>query len=285
MTPAAPRRRRSPFAPQVLPDGHRHFSHRAVLARRAVLGGLLLSGVGGGVVLARPAGEDPETVAATGPAPVPPSAPPDPPQPVAPVQTQPTAVEGPSRTAADSPWVVVNKQHPLQPREYAPALAVVGGAEVAAVIAPDLRALLGDAERDGVVLGVASGYRSYERQRAVHENAVRRDGLDAAESLSARPGYSEHQTGLAVDFSGRTRPRCLLEDCFAQTPESDWLRAHAGRYGFLLRYPEGATAVTGYDAEPWHWRWVGTDLVQRLAGSGTATLEEFFGVSGGTGYA
>lgn len=275
MTQLGARPRRSRFAPEVLPDGRRRFSHEAVVARRVLLAGVLAVGVGGGVVVSRLSGDDAEVVPAAGAAPAPAAA-----QPAA-----PAAVDGPSRTAADSPWVVVNKQHPLDPRDYAPALAVVDGKEVAAVIAPDLRSLLQDARRDGVSLSVTSGYRSFQRQTSVHDDAVARDGLESAESVSARPGYSEHQTGLAVDFGGRTQPGCLLENCFGQTPESDWLRAHAGRYGFLLRYPEGGTSVTGYDPEPWHWRWVGTDLVQRVAERGTATLEEFFGISGGAAYA
>ncbi|MEZ0494283.1 M15 family metallopeptidase [Kineococcus sp. TBRC 1896] len=292
MTRPGTRPPRSPFAPEVLPDGRRRFSHEAVVARRLLLAGLLAAGVGGGALAARLTGEDPGAVPAGG-APaaagaagevageVAPAAP----QAVVASPATPAQVQGPSRTEAASPWVVVNKQHPLDPRDYAPALAVVAGKEVAAVIAPDLRALLEDARRDGVGLSVTSGYRSFQRQTAVHDDAVVRDGLETAESVSARPGYSEHQTGLAVDFGGRTAPGCLLEDCFGQTPESDWLRAHAGRHGFLLRYPEGATAVTGYDAEPWHWRWVGTDLVQRLTEARVATLEEFFGISGGPVYA
>ncbi len=276
MTQLGTRPRRSRFAPEVLPDGRRRFSHEAVVARRVLLAGVLAAGVGGGVVVSRLSGDDAEVVPAAGAAaPAPEAAP----------SAAPVAVDGPSRTAADSPWVVVNKQHPLDPRDYAPPLAVVDGKEVAAVIAPDLRSLLQDARRDGVDLSVTSGYRSFQRQTSVHDSAVARDGLESAESVSARPGYSEHQTGLAVDFGGRTQPGCLLKNCFGQTPESEWLRAHAGRYGFLLRYPEGATATTGYDPEPWHWRWVGTDLVQRVAERGTATLEEFFGISGGAAYA
>ncbi|MEW1956062.1 M15 family metallopeptidase [Kineococcus sp. NPDC059986] len=279
MSPLGTRPRRSPFAPEVLPDGRRRFSHEAVVARRVLLAGVLAAGVGGGVVLSRLSGDDTGAVTTTdGSAPAGAVA-------AAPAVGAPAAEQGPSRTAADSPWVVVNKQHPLDPVDYAPTLAVVDGKEVAAVIAPDLRALLQDAGRDGVSLSVTSGYRSYQRQTSVHDNAVARDGLESAESVSARPGYSEHQTGLAVDFGGRTQPGCLLKNCFGQTPESEWLRAHAGRYGFLLRYPEGKTDVTGYDPEPWHWRWVGEDLVRQVTGSGVATLEEFFGISGGPEYA
>ena len=283
-----PGRARSRFAPEVLPDGRRRYGHEAVVARRALLVGLVATGTGAGVLATRLGGSDParvaagadpavqDPVAAGGPAPA-----------ATPAPSVPPTAPGPrhSLTDAASPWVVVNKQHPIDPIDYAPELATVGGKEVAAVVADDLRALLAAAAADGVSLTVTSGFRSLEHQRAVHDSAVSRDGLETAESVSARPGHSEHQTGLAIDFSGSTRPGCLLRNCFGQTPESDWLVAHGGRFGFLLRYPEGKTDVTGYAPEPWHWRWVGAELAAEVAAAGSPTLEEFFGVTGGTTYA
>ena len=119
----------------------------------------------------------------------------------------------------------------------------------------------------------------------MHARAVAREGAAEAERYSARPGHSEHQTGLAVDFGSTTDAGCTLRDCFADTPEAQWLAAHAGAYGFLLRYRPEDTAVTGYAAESWHYRWVGVDLVQQMAQRGVTTLEAFFGVSGGPQYA
>jgi D-alanyl-D-alanine carboxypeptidase len=267
----------------VLPDGRRRYSHQAVVARRTLLLGVVAAGTGAGVLATRGGGSDQDPgrdpdVAGADPAEQ---------DPVAVVEPAPQAGAEPlpSTTDAASPWVVVNKQHPIHPLDYAPEVVTVGGRPVAAVVADDLRALLAAAAADGVSLAVTSGFRSVEHQRAVHDSAVARDGVETAESVSARPGYSEHQTGLAVDFSGSSRPGCLLENCFGQTPESSWLVAHGGRFGFLLRYPEGKTEVTGYAAEPWHWRWVGTDLVARMAAAGATTLEEFFGVPGGPVYA
>ncbi|PRY18619.1 M15 family metallopeptidase [Kineococcus rhizosphaerae] len=282
----AVRTRRSPFAAEVRPDGSRRFSHEAVVARRTLLAGLVVAGASGGVLLSRLSTTD-RTVAAVDPAvhdPVAAVAAPAPASTSTP-SAAPPVVPGPSTTEAGSPWVVVNKQHALDPLEYAPALAVVGGKEVAASIAGDLRALLDAARADGVSLSITSGYRSYARQKSVHDSSVRRNGLETAESLSARPGYSEHQTGLAIDFGGSSAPGCQLENCFGRTRESVWLRANAGRFGFLQRYPEGKTGITGYDPEPWHWRWVGTDLLARMAERRVTTLEEFFGISGGTAYA
>ncbi len=276
MTQLGTRPRRSRFAPEVLPDGRRRFSHEAVVARRVLLVASWPPGVGGGVVVSRLPGDDAEVVPASGAAPPPP--------------LRGHAAGGSrrrGRTVAHGRRQPVGGRQqaaPLDPRDYAPSLAVVDGKEVAAVIAPDLRSLLQDARRDGVSLSVTSGYRSFQRQTSVHDR--RRPRRPGVRRERVGPGYSEHQTGLAVDFGWPDPAGCLLKNCFGQTPESEWLRAHAGRYGFLLRYPEGATGVTGYDPEPWHWRWVGTDLVQRVAERGTATLEEFFGISsGGAAYA
>lgn len=190
-----------------------------------------------------------------------------------------------STSDAASPWVVVNKQHPLTPAEYAPAdLVTVGGKEVSGVIVPDLQALLAAAGDAGVGLTLTSGFRSLDYQRSVHDRAVERDGFEVAESLSARPGFSEHQTGLAVDFGSRSQPECAVQDCYQFTDEAAWLAENAGTFGFLLRYPEDLTAVTGYAPESWHYRWVGTDLTAQLAQRGIGTLEEFFGVTGGPDY-
>ncbi|NAZ84358.1 D-alanyl-D-alanine carboxypeptidase family protein [Kineococcus sp. R8] len=200
--------------------------------------------------------------------------------------TQGLAPPAHSTTDAASPWVVVNKKHPIVPTDYVPAsLATVGGKPVASVVVPDLTALLAASRADGVGVTLTSGYRSLGHQRAVHDDAVRRDGPATAESLSARPGYSEHQTGLAIDFGSSAQPECAVQDCYQDTPEARWLAQHAGTFGFLLRYTAAHSAVTGYAPESWHYRWVGVDLLQQMADRGVATLEEFFGVPGGPEYA
>ena len=190
-----------------------------------------------------------------------------------------------STTDPASPWVVVNKQHPLQPSYVPASLTTVAGSQVATPVVPDLTALLDAAAADGVHLTLVSGYRSYAYQTRSHRHAVISEGYDYAESVSARAGYSEHQTGLTMDFGGVTRPSCNLEDCFAGTAEGRWLAAHAAAFGFLLRYTSANTAITGYASEAWHYRWIGADLVAAMAARGVSTLEEFFGVSGGSAYA
>ncbi|MEU2349700.1 M15 family metallopeptidase [Modestobacter sp. NPDC049651] len=191
-----------------------------------------------------------------------------------------------STTDPASPWVVVNKQHPLQPLDFAPAqLATVGGKQVSAQAAPDLQAMIDAAAAEGLRVTVSSGYRSYAYQVGVHDEAVSRQGWEYAESVSARAGYSEHQTGFAVDLGSAGSPGCDLSSCFGGTPEGRWLAAHAAEFGFLLRYTAAGSAVTGYSPEAWHFRWVGRDLTAELVRRGVITLEEFFGISGGPEYA
>ncbi|MNC65163.1 D-alanyl-D-alanine carboxypeptidase [compost metagenome] len=88
------------------------------------------------------------------------------------------------------------------------------------------------------------------------------------------PGHSEHQTGLAIDLSG-TDGKCAAESCFAGTKEANWLADHAAEYGFIIRYPEGKQAITGYMYEPWHVRYVGKDIAASIAERGI-TLEEYY---------
>lgn len=190
-----------------------------------------------------------------------------------------------STTDATSPWVVVNKTHPITPADYAPAqLTKVAGEVVSAAAAPDLEALLARSRDDGVSLTLVSGFRSRDYQEDVHRRSVSRNGQAGADRYSARAGYSEHQTGLAVDFSSAAG-NATLSPSFGRTDEGLWLAEHAGQHGWLLRYTEADQAVTGYNPEPWHFRWVGVELVAAMTSAGAATLEEFFGVTGGPDYA
>lgn len=148
---------------------------------------------------------------------------------------------------------------------------------------PHLESLFGAAKSDGYSLMLSSGYRSYGYQVTVYNRIVGQKGQAAADRESARPGYSEHQTGLAADVAPRSG-WCDLSQCFGSTPEGKWLASNAYRYGFVIRYPQGKESVTGYLYEPWHIRFVGTELSQEMHRTGQATLEEFFGISGGTEY-
>ncbi|MDT9591800.1 M15 family metallopeptidase [Nocardioides zeae] len=186
-----------------------------------------------------------------------------------------------STTDPASPWVVVNKQRPLDPLDFRPATTTVEGLEVAEVAAGPLADMLAAARAEGAPLGLTSAYRSFDHQSRIHADLVDDHGRAEAERLSARPGHSEHQTGLAVDVVDPGRRSCDLSACFAETPGGRWVAAEAWRFGFLVRYPAGAEAVTGYAPEPWHLRYVGTELAAELRRTGTATLEELFAVPGG----
>ena len=121
---------------------------------------------------------------------------------------------------------------------------------------------------------LASGYRSYALQEAVHNNYVAQDGEAAANRYSAKPGHSEHQTGLAIDLSG-TDGVCVIEDCFKDTKTAKWLAKNAHTYGYILRYEPGKEAIVGYTYEPWHFRYVGIPLATEIYQNKT-TMEQCF---------
>ena len=129
-----------------------------------------------------------------------------------------------------------------------------------------------DAKSLGLSLWIASGYRSYWTQNTLYNNYVASDGKEEADTYSARPGYSEHQTGLAFDLNS-------VEDSFANTDEGKWVKDNCYRYGLIIRYPKGKESITGYIYEPWHLRYVGVDLATKLYNDGDwITLEEYFGI-------
>jgi D-alanyl-D-alanine carboxypeptidase len=182
----------------------------------------------------------------------------------------------------ESPWVVVNKKRPLL-ADYVPAdLKDIRGAQLQSLAATDLEQLFAAAARDRIALRPISGYRSYETQHALYNDYVKKDGAAKADTFSARPGYSEHQTGLAVDI-GNGSGQCDLDICFATTAGGQWLAANAHTYGFTIRYQEDKTAITGYQYEPWHVRYVGVDLANELR-SKKQTMEEFFNLPAAPGY-
>jgi D-alanyl-D-alanine carboxypeptidase len=175
----------------------------------------------------------------------------------------------------NSIWVVVDKLRPLQPMDFEPADLV--SVPVPHTWEPLLRREASDAavamfaaarSEAGLALASNSAYRSYGAQQNVYVGD---------DELTARPGFSEHQTGLAIDV-GPESGTCVLEVCFADTPEGQWVRDNAHRFGFILRYPADKHAVTGYQFEPWHLRYVGVELAAEMRTSGVTTLEEFFGL-------
>lgn len=158
--------------------------------------------------------------------------------------------------------LIVNKTYPL-PADY------VGGWETEAT--PYLWEMIEGAKKDGVSLWMKSGYRSYNDQKYIYNNYVKRDGQAEADTYSARPGHSEHQTGLAFDLNS-------TENSFADTPEAAWIAENCYKYGFILRYPKGKEEITGYIYEPWHVRYVGVEKAKEIFDSGLC-LEEFLNIT------
>ena len=186
-----------------------------------------------------------------------------------------------STTDPASIWVIVNKTHPITPSGFRPSIALVRGYQVSTAAADPLSRLLDASDRRGLGFKIASAFRSYDYQRQVHAQVEAASGAAQADLVSARAGYSEHQTGLSVDLVTPADPGCDFEACFASTPGGRWLARSAWRFGFVVRYQPATTAITGYAPEPWHLRFVGRPLARELHRERIATLEEFFGVTGG----
>lgn len=202
----------------------------------------------------------------------------------APEESNPILSFDKNRYPLDEPssiWVVINKQRPL-PATFVPALTDVRGASLQPETAQAVERLIRAASDSQVSLRIISAYRSYDSQKSVYSSYVQKDGQAAADTYSARPGHSEHQTGLAVDL-GNGSGHCDLETCFATTAGGVWLAANAHTYGFTIRYPEDKTNVTGYQYEPWHIRYVGVDLANELRAK-NQVMEEFFGLPAAPSY-
>ena len=167
--------------------------------------------------------------------------------------TKPTYIKG---------VLIANKTYAL-PKDYNPGVDPTAQKAVNEMIAA--------ARKEGHELWVRSGFRSYSYQSELYNNYVARDGKAQADTYSARPGHSEHQTGLSFDLNS-------LSTSFANTPEGKWLAAHCYEYGFIIRYPKGKESITGYQYEPWHVRYLGKDTAKAVYDSGL-TLEEYLGIT------
>lgn len=157
--------------------------------------------------------------------------------------------------------MLVNKNYSI-PQSYAPGLQ-----NVAYSAFLDLKR---DAAAAGFNIELLSGYRSYETQNRLYNNYVATYGQAEADTFSARPGTSEHQTGLAMDVG-------WIDDAYGDTPSGKWLAANCYKYGFIIRYPKNKENITGYKYEPWHIRYLGTNIAKDVYDSGLC-LEEYLGV-------
>jgi D-alanyl-D-alanine carboxypeptidase len=192
-----------------------------------------------------------------------------------------------------SPWWVVNKKRPL-PAGYVPPDLVVPAVKLRLVASAEqmqfsksaesaLIKMFAAAAKDKITLVFGSGYRSEALQRQFYNQYVNQSGQQAADTFSARPGTSEHQTGLSFDVTS-ANGACHLETCFKDTPEGKWVATNGYKYGFIIRYPDGKTSITGYQYEPWHLRYVGTELATEMKRTGVQTMEEFFDLSPAPSY-
>lgn len=171
-----------------------------------------------------------------------------------PNQIQPTYING---------ILLVNKDYGLPP--------TFGSGDDPTALAK-LQQLQLDAQAQGINISNSySGYRSYQYQTQLYNNYVNQHGEEEANTFSAKPGFSEHQTGLTFDlkdFNGQ-----LVEDPIT----SQWIKDNCAKYGFIIRYPEGKEDITGYIYEPWHLRYVGEDVANQIMNN-NITLEEYLGV-------
>jgi len=215
------------------------------------------------------------------------------------VQPKPVTIFDPPKYSiddADSIWVVVNKQRQISPLRYTPTNLVFPDfprpktqnpfglqlRQEAAVATVAMAKAMKDEGAGTLILN--SGFRTYKNQQGLYNRTRGARGLVVAEKLSARPGHSEHQLGLAADFSARGQG-CVILTCFGNTEAGRWLEDNAHEYGFILRYPKGLRAITGFQYEPWHFRYVGVELAKEMRTNGIKTLEEFWELESAPEYA
>lgn len=178
--------------------------------------------------------------------------------------------------------VVVNKQRPLNPANWAPGdlaypeVPNSSGHPLRWAAAVALEQMYAEAVAAGVPFNMYSGFRSYDMQTGLFNSYVANYGVDAAEATSARPSHSEHQTGLAVDVTECSG--CPLSEAFGTTPQGLWLRENSYRFGFILRYDQGQQPVVGYAYEPWHFRYVGVEIATDMRSRGIVNLEDYYGL-------
>ena len=212
------------------------------------------------------------------------------PSPVPPSATAP----GPQHSLTDptSPWVIVNKHRPLTPANFVPPdlvrpavrLATSGEAALLnSTTAAAAEKMFAAAAAGGVIITLASGYRSFATQTVTYGSYVNSRGRAEADTASARPGYSEHQTGWAFDIGDGSGADAFTPE-FKDRPAAIWAKANAHRFGFVVRYPWMLHTITGYFYEPWHLRFIGTPAATDMSTRGIATLEQYFGLEAAPAY-
>ena len=159
--------------------------------------------------------------------------------------------------------LIANKTYAL-PESYNPA-------DITAECLNAFNVMKRDAASLCLSIYISSGFRSFATQKSIYNRYVSRDGRYLADTYSARPGHSEHQTGLSIDLN-------TITQAFGRTNEGRWVAGHCHEYGFIIRYPQGKSDITGYCYEPWHLRYVGVETATKIAMSGLC-LEEYYGIT------
>lgn len=180
---------------------------------------------------------------------------------------------------------LVNAKHPLATGFAVETAELPNGLLIDRRVREELLAMINAGEAQGLDFVICSAYRSVEKQRELYDDKVarlRNEGMDEAQALEAAvsvvalPGTSEHHTGLAVDIVAYGYQQ--LDNGILNTPEYKWLKDNCHRFGFILRYPEGKSSLTGVIFEPWHYRYVGKDAAAEIMGQGLC-LEEYVGMT------
>lgn len=186
-------------------------------------------------------------------------------------------------STASSITVVVTKRRPLDPVSYEPRGLVTvdgvpGGSDqrMRREAADAMSRMYDAANAAGAPFRLRTAYRSYSFQQGLYGHDARAWGRAEADRRVARPGYSEHQTGLAADVFDVSAN--ALQQSFGESAAGTWIRKHAHEYGYIISYPDGSEAITGYFYEPWHLRYVGTDVSRAMHDAGVDTLQEFMEV-------
>ena len=159
-------------------------------------------------------------------------------------------------------YLIVNKTYSL-PQNY--------GNKLNRKLVKAFKRMQNAALKEEIKIKILSGFRSYDRQKQIYNKYFEEDSKNV-DNYSARPGHSEHQSGLAIDVNDAS-------DTFIDSKEAKWLDKNAYKYGFILRYPKNKSNITGYKYEPWHYRYVGKKLAKKLYNNGLwKTMEEYFGI-------
>ena len=173
--------------------------------------------------------------------------------------------------------ILVNKQNSLdkdyKPKTTIPNVSSNNNVPVRYDIVDAVEELFTASKKTGLSLILVSGYRSYETQSSIYNNNIKNKGETWTSQFSAKPGESEHQTGLALDISSVSQGGGLYQS-FGETEEGQWLKENCAKYGFILRFLDGKEDITGYTYEPWHFRYVGVEVAQYIM-ENNLTFEEY----------